>query len=226
MTAELAQAIFFMIWGAALVFWVWGLKQSLRLLRRAGTTSEFLIAPRDEDEPTEPGVVRGEAEVEGPSAALLEELVRRLPRALGSTFALHTTADGLELRNALRPVFSRVGWENVTEVRLTVARADFGRTRVSYELDLGPLSRWLGRIALLLVVGVGLPVLLLVGGLIWWLAVPSTVPAVRWQVFQTFQIVHGLWPPFMVTSRLGANVARAQASLHAVIETAGDAVSG
>jgi len=224
-TEELARAIFLMIWGAGLIFWVLGLKQGLRLLPKPEPTDEFLSLP-DENESDDPGIVRGEAEVEGSPASLLEELGRRLPRAVGSTFSLHSSADGLQLRNALPPAFNKVGWENVKEVRLTFALADFGRTRVSYELDLRPRSRWLGRIALVLVLVVGLPVLLVVGGLIWWLVIPSANPAVRWQVFQTFQIVHGLWPPFMVTSRLGANVRQAQVSLHALIETAGDSVSG
>jgi hypothetical protein len=42
-----------------------------------------------------------------------------------------------------------------------------------------------------------LPVLLIVGGVIWFLVIPSAAPAVRWQVLQTFQIIHALWPPFM-----------------------------
>ena len=36
--------------------------------------------------------------------------------------------------------------------------------------------------------------------LIWFLVVPNNHPAVRWQVMQTLQIGHVLWPPFLVNS--------------------------
>lgn len=34
--------------------------------------------------------------------------------------------------------------------------------------------------------------------LIWFVVLGSDDPAVRWQVFQTAQMVHGVWPPFLV----------------------------
>lgn len=45
---------------------------------------------------------------------------------------------------------------------------------------------------------VGLPVMLLVGNLVWHFVLPSEYPAIRWQVLQTLQIAHALWPPFLV----------------------------
>jgi hypothetical protein len=44
---------------------------------------------------------------------------------------------------------------------------------------------------------VGLPLMVVVGAVVWYFVLPSPAPAVRWQVLQTLQIAHGLWPPFL-----------------------------
>ncbi len=53
--------------------------------------------------------------------------------------------------------------------------------------------------------------MVIVGTLIWFLVVQSNAPTVRWQVFQTFQIAHALWPPFLVMwfYRIGRRQSRA-----------------
>jgi len=119
-----------------------------------------------------------------------------------------------------------VGWSNVRRVLVAMRSIGVSRGQVAYELDLRPLRRRLGRIGLVVVLAAGLPTLLLVGGLIWFLVIPSTVPAVRWQVLQTLQVSHALWPPFLVTSRLAANVREARTSLHALIDAEGGAAGG
>jgi hypothetical protein len=53
------------------------------------------------------------------------------------------------------------------------------------------------QVALLIDRRVGLPVTVIVGSVIWLFVVQSENPNVRWQVFQTLQIGHALWPPFM-----------------------------
>jgi len=225
MTAELAQAIFFIIWGAGLVVWVLGLRRSVAFLRREDEFGDVWGSPAAGREHVDPGKVTGEREAEASAQALREELVGRLSTALGSTFVVRERSDGLELTNTLPPAFSRLGWSNVSRATLHVRGVGLARSEVAYELDLRPLRRRLGGIALVVVLAAGLPTLVLVGGLIWRLVIRSEHPAVRWQVFQTFQVAHALWPPFLVTSRLRANVRRAQASLHAIITAAGDSLS-
>ena len=73
-----------------------------------------------------------------------------------------------------------------------------GKTRVAFRIGRELLSRRLRGIAVALVFFVGLPGLLLVTSLVWFLVVPSEDPVVRWQVFQTLQMVHFLWPPLLV----------------------------
>jgi hypothetical protein len=60
------------------------------------------------------------------------------------------------------------------------------------------LARRVKIVTLSIILGIGLPVLVIVGGLIWYFVLPSPNPAVQWQVFQTLQIAHALWPPFLI----------------------------
>jgi len=53
------------------------------------------------------------------------------------------------------------------------------------------------RVSLSIIFGAGLPIMLVVGTLIWFLVVQNQEPMMRWQVFQCFHIVHALWPPFL-----------------------------
>ena len=69
---------------------------------------------------------------------------------------------------------------------------------MSYRIGYARLIRLLKKIALCIIFGVGLPVMVLVGLAIWLFVVQSDNPSVRWQVFQTLQISHALWPPFLI----------------------------
>lgn len=72
--------------------------------------------------------------------------------------------------------------------------------RVTYQLGYGRLIRLARRISLILILGVGLPVMLIMGAVMWLFVVNNAEPVVRWQVFQCFHIAHVLWPPFLFIS--------------------------
>jgi hypothetical protein len=175
---------------------------------------------------SDPGIRRGTVEVRGESGPLGEEVAGRLAADLGGTFVVRQERHALVCTNSLSPAFSQLGWANVSEAVLRLTSAGGRLSQVAYELDARPLQRRLGKIGLVVVFAAGLPTLLAVGALIWYLVLPSRVPAVRWQVFQTLQIVHALWPPLLVLSRLGAHLNIAEQSLIAVIQAAGEAVGG
>jgi hypothetical protein len=85
-----------------------------------------------------------------------------------------------------------------SEAEISFAVRSQEGTQVSYTLGYARLARLLRKVSLGLILGVGLPVMLIVGGVVWYFVVSNQNPAVRWQVFQTFQIIHSLWPPFLV----------------------------
>ncbi len=72
--------------------------------------------------------------------------------------------------------------------------------RVTYQLGYDRLIRLSRRISLLIIFGIGLPLQLIVGAVIWFFVVNNAEPAVRWQVFQCLQIFHAIWPPFLFLS--------------------------
>ena len=90
---------------------------------------------------------------------------------------------------------------------------------VSYRIGFDRLLTGLRRIAIGLILGVGLPVLVLVGGLIWFQVVQHDNPNVRWQVFQTLQIGHVLWPPFLVMSFYRSGKTHARTYIANVLST-------
>ncbi len=220
MTVALARAVFFVIWGAGVVAWALGLRRSLSLLQQPLGSQDWGGGGDFEDE-SDPGSFTGELEVEGRPSAVQQEVEGRLPEVLGPYFALRRSAMGLELRNGRPPTFSQVGWSNVSQARLAFRSAGLARTCVSYECDVKELRRKLGRIALTVVLAAGVPTLVVVGALIWLLVVPNESPAARWQVFQTAQVVHALWPPFMIVGKLKANVREVESSLRALVEASG-----
>ncbi len=73
-----------------------------------------------------------------------------------------------------------------------------GNVRVTYCLGYERVVRLLRRVALYVILGVGLPTILIIGMALWYFVVQSNDPIVRWQVFQTLQIAHALWPPFLI----------------------------
>ncbi len=72
-----------------------------------------------------------------------------------------------------------------------------GRTSVRLVVDQGARRR-AARVALAVCLLAGLPVLVgLTAALLEWV-VPSQIPGVRGQCFQSMQAVHALWPPFLI----------------------------
>ena len=66
------------------------------------------------------------------------------------------------------------------------------------EVDMSKMYRVFGTIMAVLVLVIEPLVVIGVPLLLWLVVVPSQVPAIRGQVFQVVQIIHVLWPPFLV----------------------------
>lgn len=71
------------------------------------------------------------------------------------------------------------------------------QTRVRYVIDQSAVMKRMRQVAMLILFFIGLPTMIGVGLLVWYLVIPAENGAVRGQVFQTFQIVHAIWPPFL-----------------------------
>jgi hypothetical protein len=71
------------------------------------------------------------------------------------------------------------------------------QTLVLYSVEQSEVMRILKKISLNILAWVGLPLMAIVGYVMWFWVIPNPTPAIRYQVFQTFQVCHALWPPFM-----------------------------
>ena len=164
------------------VVWLWSL----------GRIRKVLGQP-----PERGGELRQTAEVEGDVA----EITRRIGEYL--------TTGGVMLFSALRVEAAEQG-----RVRFRAARSmlpfmgslrgeyvveDRGgsRVRVGFHTNRGA-ERRAARVAQYIALGLGLPAMVLAGALLLGLAVDHPSPEVRAQSAQVAQIVHFLWPPFLI----------------------------
>lgn len=83
------------------------------------------------------------------------------------------------------------------ETRIEAQRAG-GQTLVTAEVDDSGLRRKM-QLALALFVVLLMPAAVVgIPAALWYFAAPSAAPGVRWQCVQVVQMVHVLWPPFLV----------------------------
>jgi hypothetical protein len=92
--------------------------------------------------------------------------------------------------------------------------------RVRYRVSMERFFRGYGWVLRLVCFGYGALFVIGVPVAIWLFVIPSSVPAVRTQVFQTFQMVHGVWPPFLLGFLAGKLRRVTQASLDTLLENA------
>jgi hypothetical protein len=197
MSEEVAKLIFAAIMGIGAGLWFLSLVKTLRIGRESNEQEDW-----PEKEPLEPGIQSGERTIHGDPEKLSKALVRSLLQVnIGMFGSLYEVTE----RTAKRVVLRKTGPLMCNQpAGLFFSEAAFhfdplggDAVRVSYELGFARLVRLTRRIGLAIIFGIGLPIMLLVGGLIWFLVIPSQEPGVRWQVFQSLHIIHGLWPPLM-----------------------------
>ena len=75
--------------------------------------------------------------------------------------------------------------------------------RVRYALSMKRFARTMRIVTYVVCFGYGGLVIVLVPLLLWMYVVRSEDENVRGQVFQTLQMVHGVWPPFLVGALAG-----------------------
>lgn len=225
MDREIAEVIFVVIMGAGIAVWSLSLWKALKLGKSASDfeSQRFQVEkdlPFDDRQTTDEC---GTVMLTGDSEALSKAMARALQQCffgqLSSIYQIRRHPDcrvvlkktGPLLCN-LPPMFyfsdATITFEN---------RSPNNSVEVRYRLGFGRLIPALRRIALAIILGIGLPVMVLVGTLIWLLVIPSAIPSVQWQVLQTLQISHALWPPYMFMGLYGLGKSRSKTWLENLI---------
>ncbi len=179
--------------------WLWSLQKALAIGRRM-TPRDWRLLP--EQQPALADTESGARTVRGEPEMLSQTLARSLTQLnIGGFMPLfeitERTSDRIALKKTGPLVCNQPSGMYFSEAEITLEYLGNDTTRVAYVLGFDRLVRRVKTIALSIMLGIGLPVLLIVGAVIWFVVIPSPDPAARWQVFQTLQIVHALWPPFL-----------------------------
>jgi hypothetical protein len=193
-TPETAQILLVAIVAVASIVWMIGLR-FLFVSYRVGKP-----VPSDGLSPMTEGSLTGSAEVDGRAEVLATKAASLLAKggvfAFGPIKITEKTADRIAFER-LGPEAGNqnpAGWFRQGELHFTQVRQ--GRSRVEWAVELSSRAwlLWLGGLFQVLSL-----IALVVGGwAMYTFVVSSPEPAIRWQTVQMLQVVHFLWPPFLM----------------------------
>lgn len=193
MDEQTARILLYAITAAAIIAWLAGLQTLASALRARRTINEPFGKFAIEEVQSGDQIV-GEVEVDGApadlSARAASVLVRNLVPILRNASVLQQAPAQLE--------FAYHGSETgpPQRGRLQFAARSGNRTQVAYAVE---VPRNLGLLwAGFAVQAVGLLVVIVLFVVMQQFVVSSPNPAIRWQVLQMLQVVHPLWPPFLL----------------------------
>lgn len=197
MTEATAQVIFCAIMSVGVAIWCLSLTITWRArlnCRRDSNASPVELF----DGPTMSGELTVVGSPENITAGLVDAFRPRLMGLYGAKYAVvEQTSERVMLKKLGAVVCNQPSGLLFGDALFKFKPKGADRVCVSYTLGFASLARLVNTIAVATILGFGLPIMLLVGSLIWFLVIPSPEPAVRWQVLQTVQIAHVLWPPFL-----------------------------
>lgn len=224
MPVEAAQAVFAAVFSVATAVWAVSLRKAARLGRQVndqdnpwamsstlspGWASD--AASRDNPwaatsvySPVEAQAVTGQQTVPGiaedVSRAIADKIIQTsVPGRFSGLFeVVKQTRDRVSVRKTGALVCNQPSGLYFSEADFRLQDSGDGMVEVGYVIGFDRLGGGLRKICLALILGLGLPVLLVLATVLWVFVVNSDNPTIRWQVFQSFQVVHVLWPPFLL----------------------------
>ena len=196
-----ATSVFAAIMGVGAFFWVWSLIRTLQIGHESPEQDQW--KPGGElpgNSTTQSGERTIHGDPEKLSKALTMSLLQVNVGMFGSLFeVVERTAKRVVLKKTGPLVCNQPAGLYFSEAEIYFEPLGGDAVRVSYELGYDRLVRLTKRVSLALILGLGLPLMMVVGSVIWFFVVQSNEPVIRWQVFQCLHIAHAIWPPFMIT---------------------------
>jgi hypothetical protein len=197
MGEETAQTVLYAIAAVAFIVWLAGLLFVVASSRlpKAAPAERFELAG-----PSLANAVTGTAEIEGRPAELAAKAASILAKGnagpVGPMKVLERADDRVVFEGlSLDPAAPSLG-RFVRQGEIRFASAGMDRTRVDYRIDVTSGRGLLRAAAVVQLLGL----IALVAG--FWLIrtyiVPKANPGIRGQTFQMIQVVHFLWPPFLL----------------------------
>lgn len=226
MSVETTQLIFAIILAIAIFVWAWSVRRTARLMTPAATSEDpwapaFSMSPTVNTGADVVGIqtVKGTANQVSRLIAL-QFLKNFVPGHFASPFeVVEQTNQRVVVRKSGPLVCNQPSGMYFSEAEFEIKPMSLDSVEVHYRIGFERLRIKLQRIALGLILLLGLPVLIIVPTIIWVFVVNNPQAAIRWQVFQTLQVLHVLWPPFLVTSFLGSGQRHARTFVSNLLRT-------
>ncbi|QDU56432.1 hypothetical protein [Aeoliella mucimassa] len=202
MTEEMARNLFIAIMMVGGLVWLVALSLALRIGKSPTVAPDFDWEHPDQPHPSEDsGSITVPGNTHDASTRLARAILQANQQFDGVAYRIVERSDRQLLIEKVGSYsqFSphQHGGAYFSGAEFTFATTRSNQVEVTYQLDFTNFARRQRTIALALILGLGLPVLALAGLLIWNLVIFNPQPGARWQVMQTLQIVHVLWPPFL-----------------------------
>lgn len=205
MNAANAEMLLYAITAVAVVVWVEGLRFLVATIRKTKKGGEEFAKL---DDPAPANIIYGSAEVDGPAAELSQRAVAimaaksiKICEKTDECIVFETPREFVPGSNVNLPPLSG-------QMRFTPLSAQ--TTCVDYALAIPRVRMWL----ILGFVFQALGFVAIVAGflVIYFLVVPSQHLWLRWQTIHMVQVVHFLWPPFLLAGlyRKSTSIIRTQ----------------
>ena len=198
MAVETAEIVFFAIVGVMGLVWLIGVSFAYSRLKPK-EKSDYDPAPSPEDQAEAADAVVGETMIEGDAETLSKKIAEQLVAAtsMGGMAPLEITERTPEVV-AFKRSAGTGGQAAIFDEGLFRLKPDGGKVRVQYAVSTKRFARIM-RIATHVVCFVwggifviGVPIFL------WLVVVHHENPDYRKQTLQAVQMIHGVWPPFLV----------------------------
>lgn len=210
-----AQITFGVILSLMVLAWAISLRKASLLGRQALATGEDPFAPLTFEPTSESTIESGDGvrnsqtvrgRTEDVSLAIVDQFTRTaVPGNYATIFEVtEATSDKVVVRKTGPLMCNQPTGMYFSEAEFDLRQLGDDVVEVSYELGFERFRKRVRTICLGLIVGVTLPVMIIAGFVIWFLVVSSENPGVRWQVFQTLQLTHLIWPPFLLIWMYGS----------------------
>jgi len=201
MAVETAEIIFFAIVGVMGLIWLLGTVFAYSRLKPK-EANKYNPAPSPEDQAEAADAVVGETTIEGDAEAVSKKIAEQLAAAtaMGGMTPLEITERTSEVVAFKRSTVTCGSGRQaaVFDEGLFKLKPDGGKVRVQYAVSMKRFAKAMKIVTYITCFVWGGIWVIGVPAFLWFLVVHHENERARWQVFQAFQMVHGVWPPFLV----------------------------
>lgn len=211
MDIQIIEITFFVVFAIAVTVWGISLNMAARIGKKSIEASHSHSSNwrASQNNPFDPETTSWDAqgteniECESPAVAI-QKLAKKAAEGMGNANAANQYRIEKPANNKL--CVSSTGPARVNQgMMLYFDEAEFEAAslgnqniEIQYRFCFTKLAKRTRRISLWIILGLGLPVILIGFSAMWLFVVQSQNQAIRWQVFQSLQVIHVLWPPFLL----------------------------